>query len=336
MFKRKSVLSVAACVFTLTLVLSACGGANQAGGSTNTTAQNTGTKAAAEANGHAEVTAAGTRTYDTVKGPVEIPVKPKRIVTDFYAGELLAVGGNVVGAEPDAFNNPFLKDLLANTEDVGANPVNLEKTLELAPDLIVVMYDENYDELSKIAPTLYLPYGTTTDIHNTVETFGDIVGEPEKAKAFLADYDQKAAEGREKLKSVVNEDDTFGIYELTNKGELWIFGDNAGRGGQVLYNALKLKGPEKWDPKESTFQLSLEALPEYAADYMFLTTYDPDKTGEALNNLKASPVWRNIDAIKNNKVFYNDFDTFYRYDPIAIKEQIGLFVDMIIASNKGK
>ncbi|MEK5162386.1 iron-hydroxamate ABC transporter substrate-binding protein [Paenibacillus sp. FSL R5-0527] len=325
MYKKKKIFSITACAFALTILLTACGGANQAAGNSNAAGQNTGGKAAAE-----------TRTYDTVKGPVEIPVKPQRIVTDYYAGELLAVGGNVVGAEPDAFNNPFLKDLLANTEDVGANPVNLEKTLELAPDLIVVMYDKNYDELSKIAPTLYLPYGTTTDIYNTVETFGDIVGEPEKAKAFLADYDQKAAEGREKLKGVVKEDDTFGIYELTNKGELWIFGDNAGRGGQALYNALQLKGPEKWDPKESTFQLSLEALPEYAADYMFLTTYDPDKTGEALDNLKASPVWKNIDAIKNNKVFYNDFDTFYRYDPIAIKEQIGLFVDMIIAGNKGK
>lgn len=336
MYKKKKIFSITACAFALTILLTACGGANQEAGNTNAAGQNTGGKAAAEANGNADSAATETRTYDTVKGPVEIPVKPQRIVTDYYAGELLAVGGNVVGAEPDAFNNPFLKDLLANTEDVGANPVNLEKTLELAPDLIVVMYDKNYDELSKIAPTLYLPYGTTTDIYNTVETFGDIVGEPEKAKAFLADYDQKAAEGREKLKGVVKEDDTFGIYELTNKGELWIFGDNAGRGGQALYNALQLKGPEKWDPKESTFQLSLEALPEYAADYMFLTTYDPDKTGQALDNLKASPVWKNIDAIKNNKVFYNDFDTFYRYDPIAIKEQIGLFVDMIIAGNKGK
>ena len=148
---------------------------------------------------------------------------------------------------------------------------------------------------------------------------------------FIADFDKKAAEGREKLKGVVDENATFGLYELTDKGELWIFGDNAGRGGQAVYNALKLKMPAiNENAKEQTVQLSLEALPEYAADYMFLTTYDPEKKGEELKKLKESGVWRGLNASKNNTLFYNDFDTYYRYDPIAIMGQIDLFVDMLV------
>lgn len=172
-----------------------------------------------------------------------------------------------------------------------------------------------------------------------MKLFGDLVGEKEKAEAFIADFDKKAAEGREKIKGIVDENATVGLYELTNKGDLWVFGDNAGRGGQAVYNALKLKMPHPDTTKNQTLQLSMETLPEYAADYMFLTFYDPEKNSEALKNLQNSAVWKAVPAAKNNQIFYNDFDTFYRYDPIAIKAQIDLFVDMIVKreqENKSK
>jgi len=276
---------------------------------------------------------AETRSYDTEKGAVEIPTKPLRIVTDYYGGELLSVGANVVGVEPTALDNPFIKDLLKDAVEIGT-PINIEKVLELKPDLIVVMYDENYEQLSKIAPTIHIPYGTATNIQETIELFADITGNDEEADKFISKFDEKAKEGREKLSAIIDADATFGIYELTDKGDLWIFGDNAGRGGQALYNALELNMPHENNNEEQTLQLSMEVLPEYAADYMFLTTYDPEKKGEAIKNLKDSSVWQGLDAMKNNQVFYNDFDTFYRYDPIAIYEQIDLFVDMLIERDK--
>jgi len=115
---------------------------------------------------------------------------------------------------------------------------------------------------------------------------------------------------------------------------LWTFGDNAGRGGQALYNALKLKMPEKNRNDNQTLQLSMEVLPEYAADYMFLTVYDPENKGDKLKELQSSAVWKNLDAVKNNRLFINDFNTFYRYDPIAITGQIDLFADMLIERNR--
>ncbi|TKH38473.1 hypothetical protein C1I59_04070 [Paenibacillus polymyxa] len=137
------------------------------------------------------------------------------------------------------------------------------------------------------------------------------------------------------VKGVIDEKATFGLYELTDKNALWIFGDNAGRGGQAVYNALKLNMPKKTaNSKEQTIQLSMEVLPQYDADYMFLTTYDPDKKGTALKQLKSSAVWGNLPAVKNNKVFFNDFDTYYRYDPIAITGQIDMVVDMLVEREK--
>lgn len=326
MFTRKPIFLITL-MLLFTLLVTACGGkatnqAAPASGETTTTSSN-------------DTASTETREYDTTKGKVTIPAKPLRIVTDYYAGELLAVGANVIGAEPEAFKNPFIKDKLKDATDVGA-PLNAEKILELQPDLIVAMYDDNYDALSKIAPTVFIPYGTTKNTKETLEFFGDLTGHQEQAAQFVADYEKKAAEGREKIKDVVDANTTVGLYELTDKNALWVFGDNAGRGGQAVYDALQLQQPKGVDKTNPTQELSLEALPDYAADYMFLTTYDPGKTGEALQKLKSSAVWSSLPALKNGKLFYNDYDTFYRYDPIATMAQIDLFVNMILESNGKK
>lgn len=290
-----------------------------------------------EENGDTTNDDAGIRNYDTVQGEVEIPENPQRIVTDYYAGELLSVGANVVGAEPTSFENPFLTDYIGDATDIGT-PIDLETVLELEPDLIVVMYDEHYEELSKIAPTVHIPYGTAPDVYENVELFGELVGAPEEAESFIADLNQKAEEGKERLDGLIDEDATFGIYELTDKGELWVFGENFGRAGQAVYNALDLNMPENYaeevEEQGGTVQLSLEVLPDYAADYMFLTTYDPEGTGEEIEKLEESAIWKNLDAVENNRFFSNDFDTFYRYDPLAISGQIDLIVDMLVESSE--
>lgn len=333
--RRKSRFQAAAVVLAFVLLLTACGNSGGGNGASPETSEPPAGSPSASAASTDSAGAAAFRDYETDKGTVRIPTKPQRIVTDYYGGELLSVGANVVGVEPTTFDNPFLKGMLDGAEDVGAD-VDPEKTLALKPDLIVVMYDKNYEALSKIAPTIHIPYGTATNIEDTVKLFGDIVGAPDKAEEFLAKYEQKAAEGREKLKGVVDENATVGLYELTDKGELWMFGDNAGRGGQAVYNALQLKMPEKIKSGDQTKQISLELLPDYAADYMFMTTYDPEKKGEELAKFKASPIWKNIPAVQKNRFFFNDFDTYYRYDPIAIMGQIDLFVDMLLEANGKK
>lgn len=325
-------LTISILLMMFMVMLSGCGAAGSSG---NTAAGKTG-----ESTGTTGTAANETRVFETDKGPIEIPAKPQRIITDYYTGALLSVEGAVVGSGSDAFKNPYIKDRMKTVKDAGT-PINAESVLELQPDLIVVMYDDQYEQLSKIAPTVHIPFDAERDIYQTVELFADLTGHPEKGEQFISKYEEKAAAGREKIKGIIDENATFGIYELTPKNELYAFGDNAGRGGQALYNALGLKAPEVIQKEliqgaEGTKLLSLEALPQYAADYMFLTNYDPDGTSESLEKLQKSGVWRNLDAVKNNRFFSNDFDTFYPYDPIAISEQIDLFADMLIQREANK
>ncbi|UTL72629.1 iron-hydroxamate ABC transporter substrate-binding protein [Bacillus halotolerans] len=273
------------------------------------------------------------RTYKSTKGNVNIPAHPKRIVTDFYAGELLSVGANVVGSGSWSFDNPFLKSKLKDVKDVG-DPISVEKVMDLQPDLIVVMNEENVDKLKKIAPTVVVPYNTAKNVEDTVSMFGDIAGAKDKAKSFMADFNQKAEAAKKKIAGVIDKDATFGIYENTDKGEFWVFNDNGGRGGQAVYNALGLKAPEKIEQdvikKGEMKRLSQEVIPEYAADYMFITDYNPKGESKTLDKLKESSIWKNLDAVKHNRVFMNDFDTFYPYDPISVSKQVDIITDMLI------
>lgn len=283
-------------------------------------------------------TEAEVRTYETVKGEIEIPAEPKKIVTDFYVGELLAVGANVVGSDSDAFAHPFIKDELEGIEDLGS-PMNVEKILDLEPDLIITMYEDNYEEYSRIAPTLYIPWDSNMDIYDTVEKFADIAGKQSEGEAFIADYDKVVEDAKKKLEGVVEENATVGIYELTPDDKLYVFGENFGRGGQAVYHALGFKAPERIEEDvikgEGWKEISFEVLPEYAADYMFLTVYDPDGTGKSLTKLQEMAIYKNLDAVKNGTFFVNDFDTYYRYDPIAIREQVKLFADLFAGQQAG-
>ncbi|QQK75560.1 ABC transporter substrate-binding protein [Salicibibacter cibarius] len=273
------------------------------------------------------------RTVNIGGEEVEVPDNPERIVTDFYAGELLTVDANIVGAGSIAFDNPFLEEELEEVEDIG-EPPNVEKILELDPDLIVTMYDENLDQLEQIAPTVHIPYNTATNVEDMTEMFGDIMGAEEEAQAFLDDYHDRAEEAREEIDDHVAEDATFGLYEITNDNELYVFGENFGRGGQALYDALDLEAPDIIEDEvmggEDVLMLSQEVIPEYAADYMFLTSYDPENQHDAKDELEKSSVWQGLDAVQQERYRLNDYDTFYPYDPISVYHQIDLFVDLIM------
>lgn len=316
MIKKKLLFSI---LFLMTIfVMAACGGKSESNDVVQDQSKTDSTEQV--------------RVYQTVKGDIEIPINPERIVTDFYVGELLSVGANVVGADSDAFAHPFIQNQLENITDLGS-PMNIEMILDMEPDLIITMYEDHYEEYSRIAPTLYIPWAADADIYETVKKFGDITGNESEAEEFIVEYEQVVSDAKKKIEGVINENTTFGIYELTPDDKLYVFGANFGRGGQALYHALGLKAPEIIESEvmngDGWKEISYEVLPEYAADYMFLTVYDPEGTGQSLKKLQDLSIYQNLDAVKNKTFFVNDFDQFYRYDPIAIREQVTLFSDKL-------
>ncbi|OWR29961.1 hypothetical protein CDO73_12855 [Saccharibacillus sp. O23] len=311
------------------LVLSACSGTGN-----NTTSSGTaGAAAGAEKNVSAEnaggeASQAATRVYKDSTGDVTVPAEPKRIVdlTGSSIGDLLALGVKPVAAIRDSLQNPYHEGLVDGVADLGSKPT-AEVVLAQNPDLIIAFdYIEpsDYEQLRKIAPVVRLKYGALPPQELLTE-FGKITGKEAQAQEWIEKWNAKIAEVKPKIQAVVG-DRTVSILQPYAKG-IYAWGNKGGRGGEILYDDLGLKAPDII--RETLIEgdgfggdLSLEKLPDYAGDYIFTSNWGWDD-GDA-NVVYDSPVWKSLDAVKNDRVFWIDPKGSFYNDPISLEAQLEL------------
>lgn len=261
------------------------------------------------------------RIFSTVNGDIEIPANPQRIVTQGLLPYLLAFDVKPVGAPSWEIEYPHLAGMTDGIEDIGViEASSLEKILELKPDLIVTVAGEMYDQLSKIAPTVVIPYDTIGDAHADMRMFGELLGKQEQAEQWLAKFDQKVADSKGKIGRLVKPEDTFSIISAFDKTH-YIYGEGIYRGGLTIYKYLELKPPplvkeQLIDADKELLEVSFEVIPEYAGNHIFLDV----SNGGSLN--ETSQVWQSMEAVKNDQVYKLDVDIFWPYDPLAIMMQM--------------
>jgi len=304
------------------LMLSACGAASNQAPSTNE-----GTETQTEAQPQTETKteeASATITYQSENGPVEVPANPQRvIVLSTYAGNVLALDVPVVGVDSWAKNSSLYK--LDGVEEV--TDESLEKIIELNPDLIIgLSTTKNVDKLKEIAPVVTYTYGKLDYLTQHLE-IGKLLNKEAEAKAWIEDFKKRASEAGEKIKAKIGPDATVSVIENFDK-ELYVFGDNWARGTEILYQEMKLNMPEK--VKEMALepgyhQLSLEVLPEFAGDYLIVS-----KAEEKETSFMESETFKNIPAVKNNRVFVTNAKEFYFNDPITLEYQLQFFIDSFL------
>ncbi|MGM0714384.1 helix-turn-helix domain-containing protein [Brevibacillus parabrevis] len=132
------------------------------------------------------------------------------------------------------------------------------------------------------------------------------------------------AAAKERVHKVIPEGKSFS--ELTDK-QMFVYGDNFGRGGQAVYQALGLKPPAaiaKTLQEKQWLELSSELLSQYAGDYIILTS-----NSHTLEDLKKDPLWSSLDAVKNNHVYVWKEERSLYYDPIAVLSQTEEIADWL-------
>lgn len=174
----------------------------------------------------------------------DIPKNPKRIasLSSTHIGYLLQLGFDPVTVTSYDAKNPVLKEKVKNAKVL--MPEDLESIAKQKPDLIVVdASDKNIDELKKIAPTIAIDYGKN-DYLEILNRFGQIFGKEKEADQWIADWKSKTADIGKQLKEKLVQDVTFTVVGLYEK-EIYLFGNNWGRGGEVIYKSLGFDAPQK-------------------------------------------------------------------------------------------
>ncbi|GGB08497.1 ferrichrome ABC transporter substrate-binding protein [Macrococcus hajekii] len=250
---------------------------------------------------------------------IKIPAEPKRIVLmgASYTGNLLDLGVKPVGVDEYAFQSEILAPKLKGVEKLGAGDV--EKVATLKPDLIISFdTDKNNSKYEKIAPTIPVSYAKHgyLEIH---EELGKIVGKEKEAKAFVDQWKEKTAKDGKEIKSHLGDDLAYTIYQFFQK-DIYAYGDNWGRGSEIIYQAFGLKMQEDVakDIKPTGWKkISAEEIAKYAGDVVL---YSSD-AGKDSNSIVQSNVWKNMDASKNNRVIQYDAEDFWFNDPISLEHQ---------------
>ncbi|MGA8942103.1 MAG: iron-hydroxamate ABC transporter substrate-binding protein [Thermoactinomyces sp.] len=286
-------------LLTLVLVLSACGGPTPEKGET----------------GQKE-----TITYQSENGPVEVPANPQRVVVlASFAGNVQALGVNIVGVDSWSKENPRFKGL----EDAEVvSDENLEKIIELNPDLIIGLSNtKNVDKLKQIAPTITFTYGKVDYLQQHLE-IGKLLNKEEEARKWIDEFKAEAEKTGEQIRAKIGEDATVSVIENFDK-QLYVFGNNWGRGTEILYQAMKLNMPEKVKKmalKQGYYAISPEVLPDFAGDYVIFS-----KNANGDTSFQQTETYQNIPAVKNNRIFEVNAKEFYFNDPITLEYQLDFF-----------
>ncbi|WP_086779594.1 ABC transporter substrate-binding protein [Streptomyces griseus] len=280
------------------LTLAACGGSDDSG------------------SGSGSASSGGsTRTVETPMGDVQVKEAPERVVV-LDTAELdsaLTLGVKPVGATHADVTSGFLnylpKDQLSGIKDVGQMMTpNLEAIAALKPDLILtskIRHGDKYDELSKIAPTV-MTENTGYPWKENFQLHAEALGKRTEAKMVTDDYANHVADVTKALggkdKAAATE---VNMVRFVEGADIRIYGKK--NYIATILADVGLGRPAITDQAKDGFSydVSPEKIDLADADVVFHSTYgDPKKSKET--ETTGSGLWKNMDAVKNGKVFAVD------------------------------
>ncbi|MFC5402586.1 iron-hydroxamate ABC transporter substrate-binding protein [Cohnella soli] len=262
-----------------------------------------------------------TITYESQTGPVEVPADPQRVVVlSSYAGDVLSLGVNLVGVDSWSKMNPRFEEKLKDVAEVSDQ--NLEKIIELKPDLIIGLDNvKNIEKLKEIAPTVVYTYGKVDYLTQHLE-IGKALNKEKEAQAWVDDFKSRAAKIGEDIKAKIGEGKTVSVIESFDK-QLYVFGDHWGRGTEILYQAMGLPMPAKvaeMTTKDGYYAISAEVVADYMGDYVIFS-----KNPDADNSFQKTDTYKNTPAAKAGHVFEVNAKEFYFNDALTLDFQLETF-----------
>ena len=280
-------------------------------------------------------TTENTVTVTDVRGEVEIPANPKRIVDLSGNSDILSIlGYKVVGtANSDAYDYTkfpsYLEETLSGAKILGysmQDTMDVEAVMNLNPDLIVIstVQEKMYDALSEIAPTVMIQL-EALNWKDDVRALGKVFDKEDVANEWIANYEAKAKDAGDKIKAKYGDDTTY-LSFLASGGQFFVF-DGAGF-GDVLYKDMGLAKPVGM-PEQTDISLPVvtyEGLAAIKADYIFAIATDED-----LAQLEANSIWNNLPAVKNGNVVILESSPYFNqgYSPIGREKLVDEIGDML-------
>lgn len=250
-------------------------------------------------------------TMEHTMGSTTIDTVPKRVVAldPSYIDAALLLEADLVGyvqyrQDPNAPFAPYLGDVADATKDAVnlgtlAEP-NLEKILELQPDLIVsakVRHEALYPQLSKIAPTIFSVSTGPTWKQNVV-FLGEALGKKAKAEELVKAYEERAQKvGAEILAK--KPDATYSLIRFTGGDTARLYSSKSFI-GEIMTDMQIPRPKDAPDSQSEIFvPLSSEQILQGDAGLVMVSAFTPagaegDKTRAQQEKFQSNPLWQRL------------------------------------------
>ncbi|ESA35144.1 periplasmic binding protein [Leptolyngbya sp. Heron Island J] len=258
-----------------------------------------------------------TKTVGHALGQVEIPLQPQRIVVldaigSFYIDALSSLGIQPVGVTrcADCIALNYFDEFLQDVPSVGNDSrPSLETILGLEPDLILgYSWQRNfYPRLSEIAPTVIMDiFSEGNDFKRNFRYLAEILGKSNQAEVVLANYDAQIQEFRQQMGDKLK-NKTVSLFSFWGSA-VHVYGPDILAYAQVLRDAGIQFIPAYEDLGSNHLRLSLESLPNWDADFLFLDLFYKEEF-ESIDSLSlfTEPLWSSLNAVQKDQVYVTNW-----------------------------
>ncbi|WFR63750.1 ABC transporter substrate-binding protein [Paenibacillus amylolyticus] len=146
------------------------------------------------------------------------------------------------------------------------------------------------------------------DLNTVIQAFGEWFNKRGQARQLVQDLTEQVDALKNNIQKHIESDSTVLHLRVEESGYRYV-GKSSSESASLLYNELGLQMPEIFRTNERGFNTcSLEQLEEANPTYLFVEKRIMDyySADLSLSKLQASQQWANLDAVKNQRVFYVD------------------------------
>lgn len=267
-------------------------------------------------NNKSETQSAETISVTHELGTTKVPINPKKVVV-FDVGTLETLDElkiPIAGIPKDYMAKHLEKYRIdKNVQDAGSiiQP-NLEMVNNIKPDLVVIsaVTSKEYDQLSKIAPTIYLGVKNENykqSVIDNLNIIGNVFGVKEKTDQKVAEIESKI----EKAVKTIKASDKKIMILMYNAGAFSTFGNNSRYG--FVYTDLKAKQAD--NNKQAGVHgtvVSSEYISQVNPDILYIIDRNEIMLGKKTDRTEIeNALIQKTNAYKNNRVIYVDPNVWY-------------------------
>ncbi|RNB83166.1 AraC family transcriptional regulator [Brevibacillus nitrificans] len=193
---------------------------------------------------------------------------------------------------------------------------NIETLTKARPDLILSLDDLTAVEKERLEegdiPVFTIPAGKSCWREQLLAT-AERVGEQAEAESWLRAFNRKTEERREQLHRVM-QNETVAILRIW-KGSMYLHCNRSM--GEVFYGDLQMNPAFPSDAREYDMEMTLEQLALLDPEHLLLLICQEAETLEYWKALKQSIGWKELKAVRANKVSRIPADPWREYSATA-------------------